>query len=267
MPVKYLELRIKLPPGRPSDECVRELLNLVLRQYRWFEPRRYGSASLANAIDPTLIELAPLVSYYEEHNNLMVAAKTDRDFISIYPTTIGAPPYTGSISWLTSVTSASKASWRAAHAQQVAELMRLVQSPLALAGLDADLHGKQRRRVHKSIPTEGGKDFTYSEDEFTVRDYSEGLPGLVWRNFYGPPFVRMFGERLDALPAECRQKLGEDIVLVQPYELPTQASTEAGMARERELISLLGPECFYDHEHHTLPTRRPVLDSLGKPLH
>jgi hypothetical protein len=107
----------------------------------------------------------------------------------------------------------------------------------------------------------------YSEDEFTVRDYSEGLPGLVWRNFYGPPFVRMFGEHLDALPPECRQRLGEELVLVQPYELPTEAGTEAGTARERELISLLGPECFYDHEHHTLPTRRPVLDALGQPLH
>ncbi len=100
-----------------------------------------------------------------------------------------------------------------------------------------------------------------------MRDYSEGLAGLFWRNFYGPPFVRMFGERLDALPAECRKPLGEDIVLVQPYALPTEAGTEAGRARERELISLLGPECFYDHEHHTLPTRRPVLDALGQPLH
>ncbi|KFA93810.1 hypothetical protein Q664_07000 [Archangium violaceum Cb vi76] len=121
--------------------------------------------------------------------------------------------------------------------------------------------------MHKSIPTEEGKEFTYSEEEHTVRDYSEGLPGLVWRNFYGPPFVRMFGERLGALPAECRQTLGDDIVLVQPYELPTEAGTESGMAREREFISLLGPECFYDHEHHTLPTRRPVLDALGQPLH
>jgi len=54
---------------------------------------------------------------------------------------------------------------------------------------------------------------------------------------------------------------------VQPYELPTEAGTEAGIARERELISALGPECFYDHEHLTLPTRRPVLDALGQPLH
>ncbi|WPB74782.1 hypothetical protein KYC5002_37955 [Archangium violaceum] len=145
--------------------------------------------------------------------------------------------------------------------------MRLVQSPLAFAGLETDLHGKQQRLVHKSIPTDTGKDFTWSEEEFTVRDYSEGLPGLVWRNFYGPPFLRMFGERLDTLPTGSRQPFGEDIVLVQPYELPTEAGTEAGMARERELISLLGPECFYDHERRTLPTRRPVLDALGQPLH
>ncbi|WP_309897096.1 hypothetical protein [Archangium sp.] len=196
-----------------------------------------------------------------------MGARTDRDFIWIRPPSTGAPPYTGSMSWLTSANSASKASWRAAHAQQVAEVMRLFQSPLALAGLDTDLRSKKWRLVHKSMPTEHGKDFTYSEEEFTVRDYSEGLPGLVWRNFYGPPFVRMFGPRLDALPSECRMPLGEDLVLVQPYELPKAAGTEEGLARERELISLLGPECFYDHEHHTLPTRRPVLDVPGQPLH
>ncbi|MFE8596096.1 hypothetical protein [Archangium violaceum] len=212
-------------------------------------------------------EFSPLIAYYEERNHLMVAARTDRNFVSIFPALTAGYPYVGSISWQTSITSASKASWRAAHAQQVAELMRLVQSPLAFSSLETDLHGKQQRLVHKSLPTDTGKDFTWSEEEFTVRDYSEGLPGLVWRNFYGPPFLRMFGERLGTLPSGCRQALGEDIVLVQPYELPTEAGTEAGMARERELISLLGPECFYNHERRTLPTRRPVLDALGQSLH
>ncbi|AKI99690.1 Hypothetical protein AA314_01317 [Archangium gephyra] len=147
------------------------------------------------------------------------------------------------------------------------ELMRLVQSPLALSGLETDLHAKQWRLVHKSIPTEDEKEFTFSEREFTVRDYSQGLAGLVWRNFFGPPFLRMFGQRLGTLPVGCRESLGEDVVLVQPYVLPTEAGTEAGVARERELMSLLGSECFYDHERHTLPTRRPVLDALGHPLH
>jgi len=266
MPVKYLKTKVSLPPIRPTGELVGECLDLILRRHRWFEPRRYGSAALDNAIDPNRIDLALLVAHYEDRNSLCVAARTDRDFIWFTPILRDSPPYTGSISWQTSVTSASKAAWRAAHAQQVAELMRLVQSPLALAGLDTDLHGKQRRLVHKSLPTDSGKDFTWSEEEFTVRDYSEGLPGLVWRNFYGPPFVRMFGERLDALPTGCREVFGEDIVLVQPYELPTEAGTEAGIARERELISLLGPECFYDHERRTLPARRPVLDAPGQPL-
>ena len=198
------------------------------------EPRRYGSASLAKTVDLSRLDLAPLVTHYEERKNLCVAAKTDRDFIWFSPAPADAPPHAGGISWTTSATSAAKASWRAAHARQVAELMRLVQSPLALAGLDGDLHSKKWRRVHKSIPQDDGTEFTYSEEEFTVRDYSEGPMGVVWRNFYGPPFVRMFGERLDALPPERREPLGEDIVLVQPYTLPTEAGTEAGMARERE---------------------------------
>jgi hypothetical protein len=267
MTIKRFNTQLGLPPGRPSSAVIRDFLSLVLCEFHWFEPRRYGYASLKEPIDPSHLDLNALVAYYEKHGNLYVAARTDRDFVSIYPTTTGAPPCTGAISWMTSASSTSKASWRAAHAQQVAELMRLVQSPLALAGMDTDLHSKQWRLIPKSTPLEGGKEFTYSEQEFTVRDYSEGLPGLVWRNFYGPPFVRMFGERLGAPPSECRKPLGEDLVLVQPYELPTEAGTEAGIARERELISLLGPECFYDHERHTLPTRRPVLDACGQPLH
>ncbi|HEX8440422.1 hypothetical protein, partial [Archangium sp.] len=195
---------------------------------------------------------------YEERKNLCIAAKTDRDFIWFSPSRTDEFPYVGEISWTTSARSASKTSWRTAHMQQVAELMRLVRSPLAQTALAQDFERKTRRLVPQEI---GQKRVV------TVRDYSQGLAGLFWRNFYGPPFVRMFGERLDALPPECRQTLGEEFVLVQPYELPTQAGTEAGTARERELISLLGPECFYDPAHHTLPTRRPVLDALGQPLH
>jgi hypothetical protein len=210
------------------------------------------------AIDPAHLDLNPLVAYFEERGWLCVGAKTDRDFIWFSPSRSAEFPHVGEISWTTSVRSASKASWRTALVPQVAELMRLVQSPLAQIGMGQDFEGKTRRW----IPQEVGE-----LRVITVRDYSEGLAGLFWRNFYGPPFVRMFGERLGALSAECREVLGEELVLVQPYELPTEAGTESGMARERELISLLGPECFYDHEHHTLPTRRPVLDSLGQPLH
>jgi hypothetical protein len=117
-------------------------------------------------------------------------------------------------------------------------------------------------RVHLDGREKGGQIWTS-----TVRDYSQGLAGLFWRNFYGPPFIRLFGERLATLAPEYRQPLGDDLVLVQPYVLPTEAGTDAGAARERELIAHLGPECFYDHTHHVPPTRGPVLDHLSEPLH
>ncbi|MFY0526353.1 hypothetical protein ACN28I_25500 [Archangium gephyra] len=145
-----------------------------------------------------------------------------------------------------------------AHVEQVGEVMRLFQSPLAISALASDIE----RKYWRWVPDGVGETLTPN-----VRGYGEGLAGLFWRNFYGPPFVRMFGQRLDALPPECRKPLGAELVLVQPYALPTDAGTEAGLARERELISLLGAECFYDHEHHTLPARRPILDALGQPLH
>jgi hypothetical protein len=130
--------------------------------------------------------------------------------------------------------------------------MRLLGSPLAQAGVFDDLWRKQNR----SVPASDGFG---QEEVFTVRDYSEGLVGLGWRNFFGPPFVRLFGERLATLPPDARQDLGDGLVLVQPYALPTQAGTPEGEARERQLIAHLGPECFYDHERHTVPTRCPSL--------
>ncbi|MBN1208339.1 MAG: hypothetical protein JXB05_25995 [Myxococcaceae bacterium] len=126
-------------------------------------------------------------------------------------------------------------------------------SPLAQAGADEDYDRKKWR----TIPSPDG---VGQQLVFTVRDYSEGLTGVYWRNYFGPPFVRLFGERLAALPPGCtKEDLGGGIVLVQPYELPTLAGTEEGIARERALIEHLGPECFYDHERHLKPSRLPVL--------
>lgn len=257
--LRYVTTDICLPPGRPSSAVVREFLRLVFEKYRWFVPTRYDSIpAFDQQLDPQCIDYGALIAVYEEHQSLCVAAQTDSDYICIFPTRADSPPYSGNIIWEASAKSASKPAWRAAHVEQVTEVMQLVRAPLATASLDEDCERKTHRLVD---------DGTCLTRAFTVRDYSEGLAGLFWRNFLGPPFVRLFGERLAALPPECRTPLGEDLVLVQPYALPTEAGTESGEARERELITQLGPECFYDHVRHTPPTRRPVLEHLSKPLH
>ncbi|MCY1082002.1 hypothetical protein [Archangium lansingense] len=260
---RYLKSNIDLPPDCPSSAVIREFLRLVFEKYRWFVPMRYEHVpSFEEQLDPDRIDYDALIATYEEHQSLCIAARTDSDFICIFPSTDDSRPYcyNGSILWRASAKWASKPDWRAAHVEQVAEIMRLVSSPLAQASLGEDVERKTRRM----IPNEDGHGST---ETFTLRNYSAGLSGLFWRNFFGPPFVRMFGGRLASLPEDCRKPLGEELVLVQPYELPTEAGTDQGNARERALIEQLGPECFYDHEHHTPPSRLPALDHLSKVLH
>jgi hypothetical protein len=255
--MQHLKTKLYLPPGIPSAALVCRLLRLIFEQYRWFQPMRYGVAFLDEKLNPERIDYEALGTFYEKRKSLLVAAKTNRDFILISPSKPYEKPepefpYTGHISWTTSVKEATRPKWRQAHLQQVQELMGLMHSPLAQAGTDGDFDRKTRRTVPSS-------DGIGQVQEITVRDYSEGLAGLYWRNFLGPPFIRLFGDRLDALPPEGRQELSDELVLVQPYELPTQAGTPEGDAREHQLISVLGPECFYDHEHHVKPSRQPRL--------
>ena len=248
--MRHLETQIELPPGLLSTTVVREVLRLGFEQYRWFTPMRYGTGTLRHKLPPERTDFDALLAYYEENERLCVAARTDQGFLWLSPARPESQRRFGQLALFTSPKAANNPSWRDAHLDQVLELMRLLHSPLAVAALNEDIE----RKTERLVPEEIGQRL-----DFTVRNYSEGLAGLFWRNFFGPPFVHLFGERLASLPAESRQELGHGIVLVQPYALPSSAGTGPGDARERALIAHLGPDCFYDHERHLKPTRLPVL--------
>jgi hypothetical protein len=249
--MKSLTTRISLPAPLLTGETLRELLELLFQKYRWFSPTRYGFADLDSRLDPNHIDYAAIVAVYKELRTVTVAAKADRDFILLFSESPSDHPYTSGLTWVTPSGAAARKDWREKHLREVAELMRLLEAPLGVSALKTDFKDKTQRWVPNPI---AGETLT-----FNVRGYGEGLPGLFWRNFFGPPFTRMFGDRLATLPSEFTQNLGDGIVLVQPYELPTEAGTPEAIARERQLISLLGPDCFYDHEHHRKPTRVPDL--------
>ena len=247
---------ISLPPGPLSSELVRQVLHLALVEFRWFKPVRYGDADMEYRIPEGPLDLEPLLARYEERNgrHLFVGARTDRDFLSLSAALAPCQyPYTGDISWTTSLADTARPAWRQRHLQQVATLMRLVRSPLAIALTEDDWTRKYRYELQQDVG---------SSREITVRDYSEGLAGLAWRTFLGPPFVRLFGSRLESLPPDCVHRLGEELVVIQPYEFPGQAGSPEADARERDLMELLGPECFYDHSRRQLPSRRPVLPPI-----
>jgi hypothetical protein len=150
--------------------------------------------------------------------------------------------------------SARKPGWKEAHVEQIAHIMRLVDSPYATAcWLEDDVN-----KTYREDPNPWGGTVL----RVTATGYDKGLVGLFWRNFFGPPLVRFFGDRLKALPPDRARDLG-GIWLVEPYDFPEQAGTDEARARERELIQILGPECFYDHERDTKATLvidLPVLD-------
>ncbi len=246
---------IELPPGPLTSGLLRQVLHLILNEFRWFEPKRFGDADMEYSIPGGTLDLDPLLAYYEKKKgrHLFVGARTDRDYVCFFPSGSNDFPYVSNFSWTTSLADTARPTWRQRHLEQVAALMRLVRSPLATAAAEDDWDRKTQYEVQEEHS---------SHQEFTIRDYSEGLPGLFWRNFLGPPFVRLFGDRLDSLPPDQARRLGDDLVLIQPYELPTQAGSPEADASERELITVLGPECFYDHERRQKPTRRPVLDEL-----
>ena len=252
MALRYIDTCFWLPPAPPSTSVVRELLRRIFVDYRWFQPMRYGLVFTDERLEPSHIDYDAVVAFYCQQRGMTVLARTDRDFIMLAPTLPDAPPFVGRLTWCTSATEARSARWQEAHLHQAMEVMRLLGSPLAQTGLRDDLERKEWRLV-------AAPDGVGSVRTFTVRDPSEGLAGLYWRNFFGPPFIRLFGERLQSLPPGTVQQLGDDLLLVQPYALPTQAMTPEGDAAELRLITLLGPECFYDFQLHRKPTRLPVL--------
>ncbi|MBZ4415521.1 hypothetical protein [Myxococcus sp. RHSTA-1-4] len=235
---------------------MRDLVRLAFNEYRWFQPAVYGRFGEDGRLDPRDTDYSALFAYYDEFQNVTIADSMDRDFLMIFPARGAEFPWIGNISWSTSFPDTMPEEWRDAHLRQVVEVMRLVGAPLGQAGLDED----QRRKNELLIPSPDG----FTNQTFTVRDPSEGLAGLFWRNIFGPPFVRMFGDRLLSLPPGTAQDLGDGLVLVQPYELPTQAMTPEGDAAEECLITVLGPGCFYDHQHQSKPTRVPEFTLPAK---
>ncbi|RKH98415.1 hypothetical protein D7Y13_28755 [Corallococcus praedator] len=257
MASRSLKTKFSLPPGAPSTSTIRELARRFFSDNRWFQPVRYGGFDMAERLEPGPFNPDVLAAYYDEFKNFTIGAKTDRDFLQITAERHGRYPYAGSFTWMTSVVEARKPGWREAHLRQVVEIMHLLGSPLVQAGLKDDFD----RKTNRIVPNEDGFGSTLV---FNVRDYSEGLDGLFWRNIFGAPFVKLFGARLDAIPPEQRQALDGGLVLVQPYELPTQAMTPDGDAAEARLIATLGPASFYDHQTNAMPLRVPDVSSLPR---
>ncbi len=251
--MKYLTTRLYSVPEAVQRPRLQQLLRTLLEEYRWVEPVRYGSSAMRERLDSGRIDYEALTRFYERYQGLCIGSSTDQDYIWIFsPDPDNARFQGGSIVWGTSPSQVGSPTLRASHLEQVARVMHATGAPLAISSLEED----QERKCWRLVPAPDGVGSILTS---TVRVPGEGLAGLFWRNFFGPPFTRLFGERLLSLPPGTCHDLGGDLVLVQPYELPTQAMTPEADATEARLITVLGPECFYDPQRHQKPTRVPAF--------
>ena len=122
--MKYFETFFSLPPGTPPGSLVREFFHLAFERYSWFRPVQYGRAFTDGRLDPDRIDFDALVAFYERYRNITVTARTERDYLLLYPEKSNEYPYVGKLIWATSVKEATKPAWRAAHLRQVLEAMQ-----------------------------------------------------------------------------------------------------------------------------------------------
>jgi hypothetical protein len=242
----YLETVIKLPPGPLSADALRATLRLVFEELRWFEPTHCGRVTPDKPLPKSRPVIDAIMELSSGDNWLAVGSKGDRHVLMLSMDKPGERSHLGRLTWLAPPGLARDPAWREAHAAQVAMLMRQLGSAYAYATLANAARGKTH---HETTDQRG-----FAIETFTVRDHSEGLVGLFWRNFFAAPFQALFGDRLAGVVRYL-----DDIALVEPYPTPDGAFTEEGRRRENELVARLGADCFYDHERRTPPTRRPVL--------
>jgi hypothetical protein len=258
----YVDTALSLRPGPLVPAVVGDALEIASRELAW-RPSTFGS--LARHDTPVVgDDIRDMLDFYARKGTLFLEGeKMEWDFCGNRGNERSARGY---VSWGWHV--AEKA-WSVAtqrHRATVVQLAKALRSPYVRSCLPRDRRETRIVEVDAKTIFPNAKVATIKKEIPKVDTYREGLTALYWRNIFGPEFVEMFGERLRTLPGDVAWDLGDGYWLVQPYASPGDASTEAGRAREAEIVAHLGPDCFYDDAREQPPTRVPRFSEEIDPV-
>lgn len=100
--------------------------------------------------------------------------------------------------------------------------------------------------------------------EAVGRDFSRYLPGLFWRNYFGPPYCDLIGlERLVATPTANARKVGDGVELGFDFD-PKSWDTPAYRSAQERAGDWLGRDFFFDRNDPARPTRAPNWDERSR---
>lgn len=249
--MKQIMTEIRLPPGPLKEELVAELMDLLLREFAWVIPRRYGRLDTDLSCGALERSLPLLIQFLNEEGAIAVKGKGGE--LDVVPDQRAERTGIGYLAWFTDARHAVDEAWCERHIVQCSAVARLVESPLGYTCLSED-QSRNNRPIQKA---------GFTEQVPRIRGYDEGLLGLYWRNFFGPPFTDLMREKLKSLPKDVARDLGEDYWFLEVEPDPVAAMSDEGRRRESELIAHLGPDLFYDMAAERLPTTRPTIKGLA----
>lgn len=256
----YYKLKLCLWPGKSSPDTVRDLLSFCLENSPWFEPRLFGLLFPEERFKDSANWLNELMIFYNDNSAVCVGQGKESHYVNVHPidplrkADSDHQQFSGSVGWMTQKKGRRVDLLDPVILEQILSMMRVVNCPYGFCGdvddhfakssyLKPDVIGKMK--VQRQVPTISG--------------FDEGLAGIFWRNFFGLPFIKMFGEKLQNLPDKYIRYTSDDIWVIQAYERPEQAGTDAARNAEKEIIEHLGEEHFYDHVNHEKPKHPPDL--------
>ncbi len=224
---------ISLPPGSLSKSVIESLADKLIRNLQWILPGKYGELSPDNLLkieDPDS-QLEFLLTYFLEHQSLVLAEGDNQ--ISICPDRFQNRTMTGYIDWDTSLDRIDLER----HRDGVIEIMRLVNSPLAVAAtLDA-----YDQFAEREIQSEVGTELTY-----TVRDYTKGLENAHWRMWLGKEYIDFFSEETLSKAPTNQTSILDDICFVEMFPDPSSWNTPKGVETSNLFKQAVGVDVFYD---------------------
>ena len=248
MTSSLVDTDVALWPGPLDEETAASILRLVIEEYEWIKPAKIGDdgPSLAGPLEA---RLSAAIGALQDEGQVFVLGPSRGSFIGVLPGRFGNLWFRHKVVCTQPTTAAGLHLER--HCPEVSHLMKTVDAPWAMSGLE-----EARRAFSRRLTEEG----IFVVETATLNGYHQGLEHAHWRMWFREPYISFFGmETLASAPAMITRQLEDGTFFFQLYEDPSEWDQATGQDAAERFMEHLGRDCFYDPEQHEQKLRAPDL--------
>ena len=238
-------LKINLPPIIYNSKLIEQFLKLSIVDYKFINPSKYGHINAKIKVSHSSFDVykKELSKLYEEKKDLCLGQ--GKDYLIVYPQ---EKSLVGNIYFISS--KFPKINFKD---EQIKTLMKLLNSPLSYSATEEMYYKFQLRDIKRK---------GYTEQIYTVRNYSEGLTNAFWRMWFGKEYINFFEkDELDKAPAFYKN-YSDGIYFIQLFETPYDWNTKDGIKITEEFKRAVGIDAFYDPQNPEKKLKAPDFKHL-----